>query len=91
MAQAKVRRKVIKALAKGQVTIPNEFREALGIDPETLLSVSVVGDHLEITPLLAGEELRRYAEEDIAGFLKEDKVSVETAEKVRKLLDLGKL
>ena len=35
MVQAKPRRKVIKALAKGQITIPNEFREALGIDAET--------------------------------------------------------
>jgi AbrB family looped-hinge helix DNA binding protein len=67
MVQTKRQRKVIKALAKGQVTIPREFREALGIDAETLLSVSVVGDHLEIAPLRSGDDvLRRYTEEDIA-------------------------
>ena len=33
MAQVKRRRKVMKALAKGQITIPSEFREALGIKP----------------------------------------------------------
>ena len=87
MQQAKARRKVVKALAKGQVTIPSEFREALGIEAETLLSISLMGDHLEITPLRTGEEgLRRYTEEDIARFLKEDKLDQETARRVRDLL-----
>ena len=92
MTQAKPRRKVIRALAKGQVTIPSEFREALGIDAETLLSVSLMGDHLEIAPLRPGEEgLRRYSEEDIARFLKEDKLDQETARRVRELLRRGAL
>ena len=91
MAQAKVRRRVVRVLAKGQVTIPNEFREILDIDTETLLSVSVVGDHLEMTPLREGEELRRYTEEDIARFLEEDKLNEETAKKVRELMGLGSL
>ena len=86
MTQAKIRRKVVKALAKGQVTIPSEFREALGIDAETLLSVSLVGDHLEIAPLHPEEELRRYTEEDITRFLEEDKLDEETARRVRDLL-----
>ena len=91
MAQAKARRKVVKALAKGQVTIPSEFREALGIEAETLLSVSLVGDHLEIAPLRQGEELRRYTEEDLARFLEEDKLDQETARRVRDLLRRGAL
>jgi AbrB family looped-hinge helix DNA binding protein len=92
MAQTKQRRKVIKALAKGQVTIPSEFREALGIDAETLLSVSLVGDHLEISPLRPGEEvLRHYTEEDITRFLEEDKLDQETARRVRDLLRRGSL
>ena len=90
MAQAKQRRKVVKALAKGQVTIPSEFREVLGIGAETLLSVYLVGDHLEIVPLRQGEEgLRRYTEEDIARFLEEDKLDQETARRVRDLLQRG--
>ncbi len=85
-------RKVVKALAKGQITIPNEFREALGIGAETLLSISLVGDHLEITPLRHGDEsLRRYTEEDIARFLEEDKLDAETARRVRELLERGGL
>ena len=92
MAQTKAVRKVVKALAKGQVTIPVEFREALGIEAETLLSVSVVGDHLEITPLRAGEEaLRRYTDDDIARFLEEDKLDEETARRVSELLRRGDL
>jgi len=86
MAQTKPRRKVVKALAQGQVTIPSDFREALGIDAETRLSVSLVGDHLELAPLRQeGEALRRYAEADISRFL-EDKLDEETARRVRELL-----
>lgn len=92
MVQTKQQRKVIKALAKGQVTIPSEFREALGINAETLLSVSLVGDHLEIAPLRLGAEvLRHYTEEDITRFLEEDKLDQETARRVRDLLRRGAL
>jgi bifunctional DNA-binding transcriptional regulator/antitoxin component of YhaV-PrlF toxin-antitoxin module len=90
MTQTKARRKVVKTLAKGQVTIPSEFRQALGINAETLLSVSLVGDHLEIATLRQGEEaLRRYTEEDIARFLEEDKLDQETVRRVRDLLGRG--
>ena len=92
MTQAEPRRKVIKALAKGQITIPYEFREALGIDAETLLSISVVGGHLEVTPMRPGEEtLRRYTEEEISRFLADDKLDEETARRVRELLNAGEL
>ncbi len=81
------RGKVIKTLAKGQITIPSEFREELGIEAETLLSVSVVGDHLELTPLQPeAESLRRYTQRDIARFLEEDKLDEETARRVRELV-----
>lgn len=92
MSQAKTLRKVVKALAKGQVTIPREFREALGIDAETLLTISLIGDHLEMAPLRPGEEaLRRYTDDDIARFLEEDKLDEETARRVRELLQRGRL
>lgn len=90
MAQAKSKRKVVRALAKGQITIPNEFRETLGIGPETLLSITLVGGRLEIVPLREGEDaLRRYTDEDIARFLEEDKLDDATAGRVRALLDRG--
>ncbi len=92
MVQTKTRSKVIKALAKGQVTIPSEFREMLGIDARTLLVVSVVGDHLEIAPLNPGQEtLRRYTEKEIARFLEEDKLDESTARRIREMLRSGAL
>ncbi len=92
MVQTTVRRKVVRSLSKGQITIPREFRDALGIDSETLLSVSLVDDHLEITPLRqSNEAIRRYSEDDISRFLEEDKLDPETAERVKELLRQGNL
>ena len=92
MAQAETRHKVVKPLGKGQITIPAEFRQALGIYPDTLLSVSLIGDHLEVRPLtLGGDALRRYTEEELARFMEEDKLDAGTAERVRELLKRGKL
>ena len=92
MAQVKTRHKVVKPLGKGQITIPAEFREALGIRPDTLLSVSLIGDHLEVRRLPQGEDaLRRYTEEELARFMEEDKLDAETVEGVRELLKRGKL
>ena len=47
MTQAKLGPKVVKALAKGRITILSEFREDLGINADSLLSISLVGDRLE--------------------------------------------
>lgn len=84
------RRKVVRTLPKGQITIPSEFREALGIGSDTLLDVELVGDHLEIAPLAGtAEKLRRYTDEDIARFLEEDKLDRKTARRVRSLIKRG--
>jgi bifunctional DNA-binding transcriptional regulator/antitoxin component of YhaV-PrlF toxin-antitoxin module len=86
------RSRVVKAQGKGQITIPREFREALAIYDTSLLNVSLVGDHLEITPVRSdSERLRQYTEEDIARFLEEDKIDEHTAKRVRELLDQGLL
>ena len=83
---------MVKALAKGQMTIPSEFREILGVEAETLLSISLVGDHLEITPLAQnGDALKRYTEEDITRFLAEDKLDPGIARRVREVLQRGTL
>jgi predicted nucleic acid-binding protein/bifunctional DNA-binding transcriptional regulator/antitoxin component of YhaV-PrlF toxin-antitoxin module len=90
VVESKRHRKVVKALGKGQLTIPREFREALEIDSDTLLSITLIGDHLEIKPLRQGQDtLRHYTEEEISLFLKEDKIDLETASKVRKLIKHG--
>ncbi len=41
----------VKAYPKGQVIIPKEIRERLGIKPGKPLSLELVGDHIEIRPL----------------------------------------
>ena len=42
---------VVKTYPKGQVIIPKEIRERLGIKPGKALSLELVDDHIEIRPL----------------------------------------
>jgi bifunctional DNA-binding transcriptional regulator/antitoxin component of YhaV-PrlF toxin-antitoxin module len=87
VAKTFARSKVVRAYAKGQITVPRDFREALGIGIGTLLSVSLVGDHLVVTPI--GDEpssIRRYSEDDVARFLEEDRLDPVTARRVRDLM-----
>jgi AbrB family looped-hinge helix DNA binding protein len=45
--------KVVKCTSKGQVTIPVEVREALGITAESCLEVAVSGDEVRMRKLVA--------------------------------------
>lgn len=90
MTDAKVRRKLVMTQARGQVTLPSEFRDALGIGIDSLLSISLVGDHLEIAPLSQGNiPLRRYTDEEVTKFLEDDRLDEQTAQRVRQLLERG--
>jgi AbrB family looped-hinge helix DNA binding protein len=42
---------IVKTYSKGQIIIPKEIREKLGITPGKVLSIKVVRDHAEIRPL----------------------------------------
>jgi len=42
---------VVKTSSKGQIVIPKEIREKLGIGPGRKLLLRAVGDHAEIVPL----------------------------------------
>ena len=42
---------VVKTYAKGQIVIPKELRDALGIRPGKRLSLKLVNDHMEVRPL----------------------------------------
>lgn len=42
---------IVKTHPKGQVIIPKDIRDQLGIRPGKALSVKRVGDHVEIRPL----------------------------------------
>ena len=43
--------KLVKQLRNGQITIPKQFRQKLGLQDDDLLSVSIVGDKIEIQPV----------------------------------------
>lgn len=42
---------IVRTSAKGQIVIPKEIRERLGITPGKRVLLRVVGRHAEITPL----------------------------------------
>lgn len=85
--------KVVRPLAKGQITIPAEFRQKLGIDANTLLDISLVEGKLEIIPIRIrrAEPLREYTDDDIQQFLEADKIDAQTAGKVKELLSQGRI
>jgi AbrB family looped-hinge helix DNA binding protein len=88
--QQKTMSKIVKSLSRGQITIPVEFRRKLKIGSDTILSLTLKGNKIEITPAILRkmdeEDLREYTDSEISQFLKEDKISQSTARTVRKLL-----
>ncbi len=93
MPDSKPLTKIVRPLAKGQITLPVAFRRRLRIDAQTVLSVTLKGGRIEIVPLRAVPEAetssggtRDYGTEEIARFLEEDRLDRRTAAKVRRLL-----
>ena len=85
----KPKTRFVRPYARGQITIPLEFRERLEIDENTLLQISLKGSKIEITPFKvvdSDQMLREYDAAEIEEFLKEDKIDPQTAAKARKLL-----
>ena len=79
--------KLVRPLAKGQITLPAEFRRRLGIDEDTMLHVTLHADRIDIVPLRpAAQGLREYSQDDIQRFLDEDRLDAQTARKVRRRL-----
>ena len=81
--------RLVRLYARGQITIPAEFRLRLGIDESTVLQMRLKGSSLEITPLRVVDEdrlLREYDPAEIQAFLRDDKLDRKTAAKARKLL-----
>ncbi|MBI3979738.1 MAG: AbrB/MazE/SpoVT family DNA-binding domain-containing protein [Chloroflexi bacterium] len=80
--------KIVRPLAKGQITIPIAIRRALNITESSLLEVSLQGDKIVISklPIQAEGTFRVYSDDEIAEFLAEDKITPETAERVRELM-----
>ena len=44
-------RKIVKQLRHGQITIPKELREALGLEQDDLLSITLSEGKLELEPV----------------------------------------
>ena len=81
--------RLVRLYARGQITIPADFRERLGMDENTVLQMRLKGASIEITPLKLVDEdrlVRDYDAAEIEVFLKEDKLDRKTAAKARKLL-----
>lgn len=44
-------KRVVKQLRNGQITIPKDVRDQLGIEPDDLLSIDVVDGKIEVEPV----------------------------------------
>lgn len=78
--------------ARGQITIPAEFRQRLGIDQGTFLQLTLQGSTIEVYPIQLAKEgsaLRDFNRKELEAFLEEDKTDATTAAKVRRLLSRG--
>lgn len=51
-------KKIVKQLRQGQITIPKEMREALGLQPEDLLSITLQDGKLDIEPVRVAPKAR---------------------------------
>jgi|APIni6443716594_1056825.scaffolds.fasta_scaffold204183_1 bifunctional DNA-binding transcriptional regulator/antitoxin component of YhaV-PrlF toxin-antitoxin module len=81
--------RIVRSQAKGQITVPIEFRERLGIDQNTFLRLTLRGSKIELSPVQLGTEgstLRDFDRKELDAFLKEDKIDPKTAARVRHLL-----
>lgn len=81
--------KVVRPLAKGQITIPIAIRRALGITESSLLEVRLEGNKIVISKLEPDGSFRVYSDDEIAEFLEEDKITPEIADRVRELMRAG--
>ena len=52
-APEKPQTRLVRSLRGGQITIPIEFRRALGIEPDTMLRITREGDALRVVPVPA--------------------------------------
>ena len=44
-------KRIVKQLRHGQITIPKDLREAVGIEPEDMLSIEIVDGKLQVEPV----------------------------------------
>lgn len=87
----RLKAKVVRPLRRGQLTIPQEFREELGITEDTLLLVALKGRKLEITPVdvrdRAGSAGWLKALYDLYAPVREDLATKYTSEEIDRAID----
>lgn len=84
--------RVMQMPSRGQITIPTEFRRRLGLADGALLQMRLLGQTIEIKPLISSEPpLRQYTKAELSQFLEEDEIDEATAASVRRLLAEGAL
>jgi AbrB family looped-hinge helix DNA binding protein len=89
MARKDTATRLVRLQAKGQLTLPAQFRRRLNVDEDTILRITLRGDGITITPLRpeqADSPLREFSQADITRFLREDRLDRATAAKVQRLL-----
>lgn len=88
MAQKPLTR-IVRSQAKGQTTVPIEFRKRLGIDQNTFLRLTLRGSGIEVSPVQLGREgtlLRDFDQKELDAFLEQDTIDAKIAAKVRRLV-----
>jgi bifunctional DNA-binding transcriptional regulator/antitoxin component of YhaV-PrlF toxin-antitoxin module len=89
---AKALTRIVRPQAKGQITIPADFRERLAIDQDTFLQLTLRGSTIEVSPVCLAKDgaiLRDFDRKELDTFLEEDKIDAKTAARVRRLLSGG--
>ena len=89
MSKSKALSKIVRLLPKGQITLPIEFRRQLKLGEDALLRLTLTDAGLQVIPVReAPRDIggREYSAEQIARFLREDRIDRATAAKVRRLL-----
>jgi AbrB family looped-hinge helix DNA binding protein len=78
---------LIRPTSKGQVTLPVSIRKKLRLNAETFLEVLTEGPKIVLKPVkFENQDYRFYQDEEIAEFLKEDKISRQDAKFFQKVL-----
>ena len=79
----------MRSQAKGQITVPIEFRKRLGIDQNPFLRLTLRGSRIEVSPVQLGREgtlLRDFDQKELDAFLEEDTIDAKMTAKVRRLV-----
>ena len=89
MARKDTATRLVRLQAKGQLTLPAQFRRRLNVDEDTILRITLRDAGITITPLRperTDSSLREFSQADITRFLREDRLDRATAAKVQRLL-----